>query len=82
MTMELEPARNLYRLYRNRGVFEALDFAFRNPALVGLKEDSREYAEIARAYWDGMPFEWCMARQPSAPNPGLPNFLSDHQSPP
>ena len=32
-----------------KGVFRALDFAFRYYKLLNLSEDSREYAEITRA---------------------------------
>ena len=38
-------------IFCHKGVFEALDFAFRNSNVLGISKDSREYRQIQRAYW-------------------------------
>ena len=49
--IRIEPAETFEQLYVCKGVFASLSFAFRNAKALGIDESSREYAEIARAYW-------------------------------
>ncbi len=51
MEPKLELAETTKDRFVCKGVFLALDFAFRNADIVGLDQESKEYCEIKRAYW-------------------------------
>lgn len=46
----IEPVDTLEEAFYTRGVAQALDYVFRNHADI-MDPKSREYAELARAYW-------------------------------
>lgn len=49
-TVQIEPAKTYKECFFNRGVFMALEAAFRSRGAL-CSRDSREYAEIVRAFW-------------------------------
>ena len=57
--MKIEVALSLEDAYLNKGVANAIAFAFFNPGVVFV-ENSIEYAEIARAYWGWVPHNLLM----------------------
>ena len=50
----IESAESPKEAFLNKGVCAAIAYAFMNPGVV-VEESSREYAEIARAYWGWIP---------------------------
>jgi len=48
--IKIESAQDLHDLFMNDGVFKAIEYAFRCKEFP-IDRDGREYAEIARAYW-------------------------------